>query len=168
MFLRRGPRIFSISIHAPREGGDSSFYLQFIGIKNFNPRPPRGGRHNAQSGHQTAINFNPRPPRGGRQYFAQWCYVLHDISIHAPREGGDFMFLRRGPRCLKISIHAPREGGDLVPFVIRKFLQKISIHAPREGGDVGVQMKSFNTKDFNPRPPRGGRQQRCTVLSVNL
>ena len=34
------------------------------------------------------------------------------ISIHAPREGGDFMFLRRGPVKLKISIHAPREGGD--------------------------------------------------------
>ena len=44
------------------------------------------------------------------------------------------MFLRRGPRHLLISIHAPREGGDY-------FLQfedtetKISIHAPREGGD---------------------------------
>ena len=30
MFLRRGPRQFKISIHAPREGGDSKdaqFYL---------------------------------------------------------------------------------------------------------------------------------------------
>ena len=30
MFLRRGPRYFLISIHAPREGGDSKdaqFYL---------------------------------------------------------------------------------------------------------------------------------------------
>ena len=34
-----------ISIHAPREGGDITKF--FINIKrlNFNPRPPRGGRH---------------------------------------------------------------------------------------------------------------------------
>ena len=42
--------------------------------------------------------------RRGPRYFM--------ISIHAPREGGDFMFLRRGPRYFMISIHAPREGGD--------------------------------------------------------
>ena len=39
------------------------------------------------------------------------------ISIHAPREGGDF------PSCLPdlssdISIHAPREGGDTKPPLI--------------------------------------------------
>ena len=49
--------------------------------------------------------------------------VKHDISIHAPREGGD------RPPCLKllhifISIHAPREGGDAArkyPFATRIF-----------------------------------------------
>ena len=56
------------------------------------------------------------------------------ISIHAPREGGDFMFLRRGPPYFKISIHAPREGGD------------------EESAAV-----SQESKNFNPRPPRGGR-----------
>ena len=44
------------------------------------------------------------------------------------------MFLRRGPRYLKISIHAPREGGDFITLETwKKFY--ISIHAPREGGD---------------------------------
>ena len=37
--------------------------------------------------------------------------VLMGISIHAPREGGDFQ-LNESPGILKISIHAPREGGD--------------------------------------------------------
>ena len=59
------------------------------------------------------------------------------ISIHAPREGGDFMVVRVVPRISFISIHAPREGGDLM-FLrrgSRHFM--ISIHAPREGGDIG-------------------------------
>ena len=78
------------------------------------------------------------------------------ISIHAPREGGDFWFHQaydvnkyfnpRPPRggrpypiillysSIDISIHAPREGGDRssLRFAWRGF---ISIHAPREGGD---------------------------------
>ncbi len=32
-----------------------------------------------------------------------------------------------------ISIHAPREGGDVVAFLPTEVLQHISIHAPREG-----------------------------------
>ena len=80
-----------------------------------------------------------------------------EISIHAPREGGDQDF----PHLLKcdpgISIHAPREGGDhssapvtampdlfqstppargATAAVCRLHLHSaISIHAPREGGD---------------------------------
>ena len=33
------------------------------------------------------------------------------ISIHAPREGGDFRDRKNAEKML-ISIHAPREGGD--------------------------------------------------------
>ena len=35
------------------------------------------------------------------------------ISIHAPREGGDFAYLCMLNMVRMISIHAPREGGDL-------------------------------------------------------
>ena len=56
------------------------------------------------------------------------------ISIHAPREGGDYF-----PTCIRsasflISIHAPREGGDALIEAI-PVIVVISIHAPREGGD---------------------------------
>ena len=40
-----------------------------------------------------------------------------------------------------------------------QLITPISIHAPREGGDKyssGVNLRFFH---FNPRPPRGGRQQ---------
>ena len=60
-----------ISIHAPREGGD--LVVNTVdGLKgDFNPRPPRGGRHSV-----------PMTSTG---------YVRRDISIHAPREGGDYI-----------------------------------------------------------------------------
>ena len=68
------------------------------------------------------------------------------ISIHAPREGGDygvipaavdtvyinFNDIKRGT--MDISIHAPREGGDEHPAASAS-MRVISIHAPREGGD---------------------------------
>ena len=81
--------------------------------RHFYPRPPRGGRHNAdyylaladvisihalreegdanddQFGGFRKWNFYPRPPRGGRhramKYNLKECY----ISIHALREEGD-------------------------------------------------------------------------------
>ena len=78
------------------------------------------------------------------------------ISIHAPREGGDYYKLF-DTRYRRISIHAPREGGDYcttfpmlgggvfqstppargATIKIRKLAvcHYISIHAPREGGD---------------------------------
>ena len=34
------------------------------------------------------------------------------ISIHAPREGGDYRDKSKADRKRSISIHAPREGGD--------------------------------------------------------
>ena len=56
-----------ISIHAPREGGDSVLFALTFKL----------------------IHFNPRPPRGGRQYLKKGWTVYSTISIHAPREGGD-------------------------------------------------------------------------------
>ena len=35
---------FSISIHAPRVGGDSTRTIYREGERDFNPRPPCGGR----------------------------------------------------------------------------------------------------------------------------
>ena len=129
---------FSISIHAPREGGDSIIFFWSHVIKHFNPRPPRGGRlgtvrikflqvefqstppargatmrgqykivadkfqstppargatpHKAVEVN-SATNFNPRPPRGGRPLHQCIWISSSQISIHAPREGGDILFI---------------------------------------------------------------------------
>ena len=42
----------------------------------------------------------------------------------------------------------------------------ISIHAPREGGDVRPRRCWRSTPDFNPRPPRGGRQNPVGYMST--
>ena len=56
-----------ISIHAPRVGGDVAFGLQ-CGVFN---------------------HFNPRPPCGGRLELEKEIEIEIEISIHAPRVGGD-------------------------------------------------------------------------------
>ena len=86
------PGLVEISIHAPREGGDPSGRLDGYRTLHFNPRPPRGGRPGRGAGRRGEDHFNPRPPRGGRQQVLGVWIMEVGISIHAPREGGDFTF----------------------------------------------------------------------------
>ena len=151
-------------------------------------------------------NFYPRPPRGGRRRQpVQWPRRF-SISIHALREEGDLP-LGRNETARKISIHALREEGDVredsqrrkdrnfyprpprggrrlhAPSFRRCY--RISIHALREEGDlrrqhpvpshmrflstpsarratVSVSSGSSRVSNFYPRPPRGGR--RCQFV----
>ena len=103
------------------------------------------------------------PREGGDADIVSAIHDVQVISIHAPREGGDHRrHLSHSPT--GISIHAPREGGD---GLLGQFFQQIviSIHAPREGGDRGQTGLSVWGRNFNPRPPRGGR--RLFKASVN-
>ena len=82
---------YLISIHAPREGGDPlGRYTTSTPQRNFNPRPPRGGRPWISTAAWTMPNgFQSTPPaRGATTGFSRdkWLTL---ISIHAPREGGD-------------------------------------------------------------------------------
>ena len=128
------PSFQSISIHAPREGGDVIPYSKATVAKNFNPRPPRGGRPRILRKPIPMSYFNPRPPRGGRLYSANRVMPIMAFQSTPPARGAT----ERQPQPfskLQISIHAPREGGDLFHFF-----------------PLTAQ------SDFNPRPPRGGRQ----------
>ena len=60
-----------------------------------------------------------------------------DISIHAPREGGDLHHLFGVVIVPVISIHAPREGGDRCREW-RHHIAAISIHAPPRGGRLSA------------------------------
>ena len=99
-----------------------------------------------------------------------------EISIHAPREGGDPTAIckyelstsfqstppARGATCMgqgatrldNISIHAPREGGDIYTLFANN-QNEISIHAPREGGD-SVATAWFTSVRISIHAPREG------------
>ena len=57
--------------------------------RNFNPRPPCGGRHGLRLALVESSDFNPRPPCGGRRVHSFGARTHGAISIHAPRVGGD-------------------------------------------------------------------------------
>ena len=77
--------------------------------------------------------------------------LIHIISIHAAREGGDQCAVFKMP-CNVISIHAAREGGD-AKAVSAACKQEISIHAAREGGDACPSAPKKEVTYFNPRRP---------------
>ena len=123
-------------------------------------------------------NFYPRPPRGGRRLPVFVKFSDFIISIHALREEGDFLGLSVRYDKL-ISIHALREEGDPItkPCSSKLFVflstpsarratglgslcccgLPISIHALREEGDHKTIQYQPDRKNFYPRPPRGGR-----------
>ena len=154
--------------------------LLFPCFFHFNPRPPRGERRSRARGIRIRNNFNPRPPRGerhdvaivlvahpkfqstpparGATLYARQHLRCCKISIHAPREGSDLNRCCFGFNGVVISIHAPREGSDA--NATKTTLEVgISIHAPREGSDTCTLRLLLRQSNFNPRPPRGERQQ---------
>ena len=99
-----------------------------------------------------------RPARGATSDSLGSVSLTGYISIHAPREGRDLLLIRR--LCeMHISIHAPREGRDEIAVMFRVVVC-ISIHAPREGRDDRGASKAHGGTHFNPRAPRGARQQK--------
>ena len=148
--------------------------------KNFNPRPPRGGRLGTIGSIAGTIDFNPRPPRGGRQGALDGTEVDITISIHALREEGDQKFLKRLRKAYDFNPRPPRGGRHYKAVFFKAFRENfnprpprggrrghadnslrvntISIHALREEGDSIRLRAQLVLKYFNPRPPRGGRR----------
>ena len=80
-----------ISIHAPREGGDLVQLAKNHHNHDFNPRPPRGGRPQDAATAEMLEQFQSTPPARGATAFDELTHFTQEISIHAPREGGDVM-----------------------------------------------------------------------------
>ena len=101
---------------------------------NFYPRPPRGGRLGGAKASYHCKDFYPRPPRGGRQDGDEDTGVGPQISIHALREEGDDVIVKRYIRITDFYPRPPR-GGRLRGHHAAVPLHDISIHALREEGD---------------------------------
>ena len=96
-------------------------------------------------------DFNPRPPRGGRPgRSAERDQRIH-ISIHALREEGD-LFTLFFTHFLFISIHALREEGDVLPYCSVHIHLLISIHALREEGDCSMDAEDVDIALFQSTP----------------
>ena len=110
------------------------------------------------------LYFNPRTP--GRVRHVEKIIVDNErvISIHAPRVGCDYPYLRRFGERISISIHAPRVGCDDSEFSYEVDID-ISIHAPRVGCDTVTPTTPMqNIRHFNPRTP-GRVRHTCSFPS---
>ena len=156
----------------------------------FQSTPPARGATTPTSGNDWSRIFQSTPPARGATCWRRGCGAIRPmISIHAPREGGDCS--AAATRCSHVYFNPrPPRGGRLngMPVGSAWFLFQST---PPARGATGISAGRFSpmpfqstppargaTTDalhhlvqngnFNPRPPRGGRQQRCTVLSVDL
>ena len=124
-----------MSIHAPREGGDSVLHRPLLyGCISIHA-PREGGDFKPLTDDPFADRFQSTPPARGATAAA---FLLtkqqYYISIHAPREGGDSPEPRRQPFPTNFNPR-PREGGDAATVRGWATAAGISSHAPRAGGD---------------------------------
>ena len=168
-----------ISIHALREEGDADPRPRWTGHLYFNPRPPRGGRHDAELDEMAWELFQSTPSARRATFDEDNGRFESIISIHALREESDSQsstmraastdFNPRPPRGERLrTVHwmqnpkkdfnprPPRgerpSGAELLTASLR-----ISIHALREESDDSGPGSERRTSYFNPRPPRGER-----------
>ena len=134
LYLVHAGHVNRISIHAPREGGDYIVEVMLVIAEHFNPRPPRGGRQPEEVRAAERWVSQSTPPARGATLADRLRQHKADISIHAPREGGD-----AGRPELQRQEHyfnpRPPRGGRRLPAGRGALEHRISIHAPREGGD---------------------------------
>ena len=107
-------------------------------ICDFYPRPPGGGRPELSEAEATTpTNFYPRPPGGGRpSFFNGFPHVPVFLSTPSGWRATSGRPVQSNMDA--ISIHALRVEGDRSPLDLRKFCSY-----------------------FYPRPPGGGRQNKC-------
>ncbi len=199
---RRLTSTITISIHAPREGCDVITKFRRSLERDFNPRTPRGVRREVlDNGVVVHGNSNPRTPRGvrprrkGLHWITDRFQSTHPargatvggqidvhlllISIHAPREGCDWVKARRAAYFTEFQSTHPARGatswaeldaeaqefqsthparGATLHRRYPRHVKEISIHAPREGCDISRRSVADDKQNFNPRTPRGVRQ----------
>ena len=81
--------------------------------------------------------------------------VVFEISIHAPREGGDDKFPRSQLGLAVISIHAPREGGDAADMEETKRQAAFQSTPPARGATLLTEYEAA-TGLFQSTPPARG------------
>ena len=91
--------------------------------------------------------------------------TIPQISIHAPRAGGDTSPRPEAPNGTFQSTPPVRGATHVIRAVY--FSKYISIHAPRAGGDCRHALRRRGLYHFNPRPPCGERRITFLVCCAN-
>ena len=106
------------------------------------------------------MDFNPRTPRGVRLHIDHIMSEVGEISIHAPREGCDQMH-----DCYDTtyqifqSTHPARGATADEPTSMLDPSGKFQSTHPARGATLAPAFDKYVQGDFNPRTPRGVRQQ---------
>ena len=149
-----------ISIHVPRVEDDQQGNKTNRKLRDFNPRPPCGGRQLLRHSSSRAAVFQSTSPVWRTTALATQLQQCCCISIHVPRVEDDAISGRSTNGC-SISIHVPRVEDDHARYTDLPSMRLFQSTSP---GWRTTSLKSPSpdiTTDFNPRPPCGGR--RCKV-----
>ena len=138
IILTDNPEFTLISIHAPREGCDTNTSILNLQFLLFQSTHPARGATSVRTGNtEVRLKFQSTHPARGAT-----CPVVLVLVVN-----GIFQ-----------STHPAR--GATVSLVVSVGTNiSISIHAPREGCDDWEWQKLGGWCNFNPRTPRGVRQQ---------
>ena len=119
--------------------------------------PARGATFPFSDIPTTASYFNPRPPRGGRPAADMLLLPAPAISIHAPREGGDVSPPRDCSKDAEFQSTPPARGATALSTICAPCCIFQST-PPARGATAAAFAPAMSAANFNPRPPRGGRQ----------
>ncbi len=159
--LRRSRRaaMHSVSIHAARAGSDYDYQISGDAGNCFNPRCPRGQRHNVIAADLPRIGFQSTLPARAATPTTKPCGHVYRVSIHAARAGSDRRrFDRFRPSCMCFNPRCPR-GQRREARSEATSGANVSIHAARAGSDPATLRLCVCAASFNPRCPRGQRPQ---------
>ena len=151
---------YSISIHAPHAGCDSTYPRFFPLHFNFNPRTPCGVRRSASASFRSLLKISIHAPHAGCDFSTAQeypgssadfnprtpCGVRHAAGVAHDEMGG-------------ISIHAPHAGCDRRPKSSRRWQRRFQSTHPMRGatdpsGDIDLFQKFQST-----HPMRGATRE---------
>ena len=155
-----------ISIHASREGSDRTIHSAIYNFKHFNPRFPRGKRHRQTLWKSENLLFQSTlPAREATTRIRCLPSTTIDFNPRFPR-GKRHNSVQQGVHHVQISIHASREGSDPSGQTISCRTKDFNPRFPRGKRQGSGGHHPETESDFNPRFPRGKRPRIRTVVPV--
>ena len=161
----------TISIHAPREGGDGTLVLGLILRRYFNPRPPRGGRHGIAPSAAAGELFQSTPPARGATKFHAGTSSKRKFQSTPPARGATFTKSRNCVLMSLISIHAHRKEGDATGCSGRRMNRLFQSTPPARGATPSQGITTIRWT-FQSTPPAKGAtdypQQRQATGDISI